>query len=62
MEEFYVYHVVTEREMKLSQEIFFGENNTNGVHKRVQATLDVLQGKQVSEDLQNIIKANIVFS
>ena len=61
MQEFYVYHVVTEREMKLSQEIFFGENKTNGVHKRVQATLDVLQGKQVSEDLQNIIKENIAY-
>lgn len=61
MEEFYVYHVVTEKEMKLNQEMLFDENNTNGVHKRVSATLDVLEGKKVSEELFNLVNANLEY-
>ena len=34
-EEFYVYHVVTERELKVGQHIFFDGENLNGVGKRV---------------------------
>lgn len=39
MTETYVYHVVTEKPMKLGQNIIFDENNHNGVYRRVMAWL-----------------------
>ena len=35
MQEFYVYHVVTEQPMELGQIIIFDKNNSSGVKKRV---------------------------
>lgn len=59
MEEFTVYHVVTEREMKVNQVVVFGANHTNGVYRRVMATMDILEGKKVGEELEKLITSNI---
>lgn len=40
--EFYVYHVVTERNMQLGQKIVFDDNNKSGVFVRVQQKLQVV--------------------
>lgn len=55
----YFYHVLTEKPMKLGQVIVFDENNQNGVAKRVQATLDYINGKKISEELQSLITIDV---
>lgn len=42
MEEFYAYHVVTDKPMQLGQHIIFDESHPNGVWKRVNSKLDVV--------------------
>ena len=42
-EEFYVYHVVTERELKVGQHIFFDGENLNGVGKRVNEKKEIVE-------------------
>ena len=42
MKEFYAYHVVTEKPMRIGQHIVFDENNHNGVYKRVNDKLDIV--------------------
>lgn len=41
--EFYVYHVVTEKDMKVGQHIFFDDSTINGVGKRVEAKKDIVK-------------------
>ena len=38
----YVYHVVTDRPMYVSQEIVFDEEHHSGVYKRVQEKINIL--------------------
>ena len=59
MEEFFVYHVVTERNLLLGQTIIFDESNHNGVYNRVNACFDFIAGKQVQEDLKKLISSNL---
>ncbi|MDE6412480.1 MAG: DUF2441 domain-containing protein [Eubacterium sp.] len=42
MKEIYAYHVVTEKPMRVGQHIIFDENNHNGVYKRVNEKLDIV--------------------
>ncbi|QSX05928.1 DUF2441 domain-containing protein [Sedimentibacter sp. zth1] len=42
MKEIYAYHVVTDRPVQLGQHIVFDENNHNGVYKRVQDKLNIV--------------------
>ncbi|MDE5605400.1 MAG: DUF2441 domain-containing protein [Eubacterium sp.] len=42
MKEIYAYHVVTEKPMRIGQNIVFDENNHNGVYKRVNEKLDIV--------------------
>ena len=59
MEEFYVYHVVTEREMVEGQVVVFDESNHNGVYNRVKACMDYLEGKEDEESLKNLVSSNL---
>ena len=42
MEANYVYHVVTEKPMKLGQKILLDENNHNGVYDRIMTFKGIL--------------------
>lgn len=42
MNEQFAYHVVTEKPMRVGQHIVFDENNHNGVYKRVNEKLDIV--------------------
>lgn len=58
MKEFY--HVVTNRPMKVGQEIIFNTNTSNTVNKRVLATFDIIDNHICTDkDLENIIKRDI---
>ncbi len=56
MAEIYLYHVVTEKPMKLGQIIIFDNNHFNGVYNRVMACKNILDGdKSVDIDSEFIL-------
>ena len=59
MEEFFVYHVVTERNLLSGQTIVFDENNHNGVYNRVNACFDYINGRDVEEGLKKLVSSNL---
>ena len=54
-----VYHVVTEREIKLGQKILFDENHHNGVFKRVDAYQKVVNNQEIQDELKQLILSNM---
>lgn len=59
MEAMYVYHVVTERPMRLGQRILFDENNHNGVYNRVMTYKSIVDGEDVHGAIVDFIKSDL---
>ena len=59
MEEIYVYHVVTEKPMKLGQKILFDKNNHNSVYSRVMTFKSIIAGENVHGELSDLIKLDL---
>lgn len=59
METIYVYHVVTEKPMRLGQRILFDENNHNGVYNRVMTFKRIVDGEDVAGAIGDIIKSDL---
>lgn len=59
MEAFYVYHVVTEKSMRLGQRILFNENNHNGVYNRVMIFKRIVDGEDVHGAMEDFIKLDL---
>lgn len=58
-EEFFVYHVVTERPMQLGQIIVFDEHHHNGVYERIMTCKKILDGENVHNDLAYMIRSDL---
>ncbi|TCJ01068.1 DUF2441 domain-containing protein [Cytobacillus praedii] len=61
MAEIYVYHVVTEKPMKLGQIIIFDNNHYNGVYHRVMACKDILDGNMPKDNFTKFINSNLEY-
>lgn len=61
MTENYVYHVVTDKPMKLGQLITFNKSNHNGVYNRVMACKHILDGNEPTDDLSIFINSNLEY-
>lgn len=56
-----VYHVVTEKPMKLGQLITFDNNSYNGVYHRVMACKNILDGAKPVDDLSKFVNSNLEY-
>jgi len=61
MAKIYVYHVVTEKTMKLGQIIIFDNNNYNGVYNRVMDCKNVLDGDKSIDNFSEFINSNLEY-
>lgn len=61
MTETYVYHVVTEKSMKLGQIIIFDTQHYNGVYHRIMACKKVLDGNEPTDDFSRLIHSNLAY-
>jgi hypothetical protein len=61
MPETCVYHVVTEKPMRLGQIILFDDNHHNGVYNRVMACKKLLDGSKPTDDLSRFINSNLEY-
>lgn len=61
MAENYLYHVVTERPMKLGQIISFDHNHHNGVYHRVMACKKILDGDKPIDKDSEFINSNLEY-
>lgn len=59
MEAIYVYHVVTEKPMRIGQKILFDENNHNGVNNRVMTFKEIIDGEDVHGEIVDFIKSDL---
>lgn len=57
----YLYHVVTEKPMKLGQIIIFDNNQYNGVYIRVMACKNILDGNKPIGHLSKFINSNLEY-
>lgn len=55
----YVYHVVTERPMRLGQLIRFDGNHHNGVYNRVKTFFNILNDSSFHNELSDFIKSDM---
>ncbi|GAB2571679.1 DUF2441 domain-containing protein [Gracilibacillus alcaliphilus] len=61
MDKLYVYHVVTEKPMKLGQIIIFDKHHYNGVYHRVMACKNILDGAKPIDNLSKFINSNLEY-
>ncbi|GIN59101.1 hypothetical protein J8TS2_34200 [Lederbergia ruris] len=61
MAEIYLYHVVTEKPMKLGQIIIFDNNHFNGVYNRVMACKNILDGDKPIDSDSKFILSNLEY-
>lgn len=61
MADFYVYHVVTEKRMKLGQIINFDKHHYNGVYHRVMACKKLLDGNNPIDNFSEFINSNLEY-
>ena len=55
----YVYHVVTERPMRLGQVITLGGNYHNGVYNRVTTFFNMINDSDFQNDISDFIKSDM---